>query len=365
MGALALLGGCSMFVRADDGDAGDSVGTTSGGESSDESSPSNSSAGSGAGTTGSATTVDPSGTTTSSADPTSDSDEDSSGESSSSTGSTSTQSCWGSDEPWELEDLDILSLPGVNITSPSLSADGLTLYYAAGPSGQRRPYQSVRDDRSESFADGEGLDGWTNDPVDLAQLRLTISGRRLLARVGQRLHVAELRGAQWTTLQPVEFGPGFEQVTDPALDAAGDSLLFVRAEVYDDEGEAINIWAPYSATWAMGDAAPSDPEPLQLPGMQPLHAQLCPALSPDGQHLILGGSFPETWLTGDSGDLDVFESERMGGQWSEPQRVPSLSSEIQNVCPMSITDDGCEATFRHFDTPFMGNTYVLARREPA
>ena len=355
-----------MFVGGDAGDTDDGpADATSGAESSGPTTGAASTAASG--TTTGATTLDTSGTTTTAgADPTGDSEDgDSSGESSSSTGATSTPSCWGSDQPWTLTDLDVEALPGDNITSPSLSADGLTLYYAAGPSGSRRPFQSVRDDRSESFSGGEGLDGWTTDPVDLAQLRVTTSGGRVLARVGQQLHVAELRGAEWTELQPVEFGPGFAQTTDPALDASGESLLFVRSEVYDDGGEPLQIWAPYTAGWGMGDATPSDPTPLELPGMELLHAQLCPALSPDGQHLILGGSFPETWITGVSGDLDVFESERMGGQWSEPQRVPSLSSAVQNVCPMSITDDGCEATFRHFDTPFMGNSYVIARRDPA
>lgn len=303
-----------------------------------------------------------SGVTTTDEASTSGTDGSSSGSSLPTDGGPPLESCWETDRAWTWEVLDVDRLVGQSINTPTLSPDGLTLYYVGGLPGELRPYQVEREDRSDPFVGGEGLDGWTRAPTDLGQLRVALAGGRVAARVGNDLQIAHHQAGTWTALSPVGFGAGFEVMTDPSIDGVGAWFVFDRREFYDDGNGGSNIWVPYIAEWPMESETPSPPARLELPSFELEHAVLCPTLSPDGDRLLMGGSFPETWATGEAGDLDVFVSERVGGQWSQPERVPTLSSQTQHVCPISITADGCEATLRHFDVPFMGNTFAIALR---
>ena len=270
--------------------------------------------------------------------------------------------CWGSNADWDTTVLDLEALAGELPAAPTLAPDGLAIHYLAGPLGERVPYRAGRDSRQMPFVGGAPLAGWNTEPTALAQLRIAEEGDHLVARVGSNLEVSFASASSWQTLSAVAFGAGFDELTDPAIDALGRVLLFGRREELRDGNGTTLIWALFRAAWPAGAPAPSDPERLELPGFGLEHAQLCPALSPDGEHLFLGGSFPETWDTSVVGDLDVFESVSEVGAWSSPTRVESLSSAERHACPVSVTEDGCELIVRYFDVPFTGNTFMLARR---
>lgn len=353
--ALGLLALTGCFT--DIGDASDS-GTTSEGRTS---------SGPGATDTTSAETTTGVPASSSSGDiatSSGESESSDSGSSSSTGGATPTAACWDSDIPWETIPLNVGMLAGQAPTTPTLSPDGLALHYLAGPPGQREPYRVERETRMEPFSGGTRLAGWNNGPTDLAQFRIAEEGDRAIARVAGELLISSASGGKWQNLSPIEFGDGFEELTDPALDARGRAVIFARREILQ-EPRPTQIWALYQAMWPAAEAMPSGPQPLVLPTFDLTHAQLCPTLSPDGMHLFLGGSYPQTWNTAVSGDLDVFESASQAGAWTTPTRVEALSTENQHVCPMSVTDDGCELTLRQFDIPFAGNTFLLARRLPS
>ncbi len=302
-------------------------------------------------------------TTSTSDDPTS---ETSSDDASTGTPPDPSSTCWGSNAPWTTEVLDLDRLGAQSPTALTLTPDGRALHFAAGSVDARVPYRSERPDRESSFGVGVPISDWTAPPGALDQLRIAEFGGRAVTRVGAELHAAVVGEQQWGPLQPAITGPGFEELSDPTLDAAGRVLIFVRRETHiDGGGMESRIWAPYRVTWADDEPLPAArPERLQLPSFDLEHAQLCPTLSPDGEHLLIGGSFPQTWDSAVVGDLDVFESRSAAGAWTEPSRQSSLSSTEQHACPLSVTADGCEATVRHFDIPFQGNTFVLARRVP-
>lgn len=276
-----------------------------------------------------------------------------------------TEACWGSAEDWVVEMLDIEALDGELPGTPTLSPDGLALHYLAGPAGQRVPYRVERESREDPFTGGAPLEGWNTPPMNLAQLRIAEAGDRLVVRVGSNLEVSSASAGAWETLSAVAFGAEFDELTDPAIDTLGRVLLFARREeLRNNAGDSTLIWALYRAAWTGGSPTPSEPERLEFPTFELEHAQLCPVLSPDGEHLFLGSSYPRTWDNAVNGDLDVFESVSEVGAWSQPERVESLSHAEQHACPISVTEDGCELTVRQFDIPFQGNRFLLARRPP-
>jgi len=310
-------------------------------------------------TTGGSTSTSSSGEVASSS--TATGDESSSGSSGSS--GSEFMGCWGSGVPWNVMSIDLDSLAGQLPGSLTLSPNGLRLYYLAGPPGLRRPHRAERDFVGGVFHSGAPLSGWSTAGTDLAQLRVAELGDRLIVRAGSDLGVSSASKGTWDLLSTVTFEAGFEELTDPAIDAFGDEVVFARREeLRDGGGEPTLIWALYQAAWPAESPAPVSPERLVLPSFGLEHAQLCPVLSPDGEHLFVGGSFPQTWDTSVSGDLDIFESVSEDGGWSTPNRVESVSSAQQHACPVSVTDNGCELIVRYFDIPFAGNTYMLAWR---
>ena len=353
--ALGLLALTGCFT--DIGDASDSGAASEGSTSS----------GPGAAETTSAETTTGVAASSSSGDPATSSGgaESSDSDGSSSGGQPPTVACWGSEMPWETTPLNVGMLTGQAPTAPTLSPDGLVLHYLAGPPGQREPHRVERNSRMEPFSGGDLLAGWSTPPTDLAQFRVAEDGDRAIGRVGSSLLISSASGGNWQNLSAIDFGDGFDELTDPAFDALGRVVIFARRELLQgDEPRPTLIWALHRTTWPAAEPAPSGPERLELPTFELNHAQLCPALSPDGMHLFLGGSFPHTWNTAVTGDLDVFESASEAGAWSVPTRVDSLSAENQHAGPRSVTDDGCELTLRQFDIPFAGNTFFLARRTP-
>lgn len=136
--------------------------------------------------------------------------------------------CWESDAPWQTQPIPVDALTGESPTGLALSPNGLTLRYVAGEPDPRLPYEVRRTSRMEGFSGGEPLPGWNNPAMNLAQVRVAEDGERLVARVGSELHVSSMSGDDWQSLAMVDFGPDFDELTDPSLDSQGRILVFTR-----------------------------------------------------------------------------------------------------------------------------------------
>lgn len=333
------------FVGQGNGPADDDAGTTSDGSSTSPT------------TSGGPTGASVDGSTSNDSQPSSDTSEGPEG----SSGDAPVESCWGSDAEWNTDELDLADLGAPSPDALVLSPDGLTLWFAAGPPEARVPYESSRPDRNANFGAGTPVAGWPAEP-SIAQPRLAHEVGKAIARVEGELWAALLDGGTWGGLESIKFEGLNGALSDPSLSSDGETLLFVHQELYEKTQGL--IWVPHMAQWPELSAPPSNATPLLLPTFQRAHAQLCPAISPDSRHLLLGSSYPETWSSGIQGDLDIFSSDATGIGWTEPERIPALSSTDLNACPTSMTSDGCSVIIRYFDTPFTGATFVLGHRAP-
>lgn len=268
-------------------------------------------------------------------------------------------SCLDRDRGWQITTVNLAGLAGETPRGLSLSPDGLQLYYAAGPEAATVPYVAERFDRSSEFLGGQPVAGWDPSGGPVSQPRFGADATQFVARVDLRIHVAKFQQGTWSPTVEVPLGLP-DILSDPGLDADGATLTFIHRETL--EGDP--VWAPYIVTSENLDGSFDTPERIEIPSMTLDNAILCPFPTADASQLLFGGSFPETWDSGEQGDLDVFVADREGNGWGEARRLEALSHTDLQACPTSITADGCEVSLRYFAAPEDPPTFALARMDP-
>ena len=286
-------------------------------------------------------------------------------------------SCWDLEPTWPtLLPQNLESLKNTTGRSTQISADGFTLDYPGGEE-PRVPHRSTRTSREVAFTTGAPLPGWPND-ADLIGLWHQLGGQEMVLTVAQTsgpfaLYLAT-GGGPWSSV--VNLGSQINESpyasANPTLTEDGAELLFTRADG--------PIWSFASARLRRLHSARRDPPvtpgaPFDYQGVVEIapmgslsEEMLCPVLSPDGQHLFFASTYPDiTNSASNAASIRVWLTHRVGGGWATAIPVTSLDTPIKHTCPMSVTADGCDLTFKRFSypaNPIFDTALWVARRGP-
>lgn len=362
LGVATLGAGCLKLNPAFDGQ-GALTDSGSSGETSGSGGPTTGSTGAapttGVPTTGGTTTGEP---TTGGLDPGSTG-------MSSETGATTDgpSDCW--DQPLDDFVLSVL-VPGANGSgSPSLSPDGLSLFFKA-PVALPDKFEVRRLSRLAPADDFIGPAEVFFGPSDTDKLDYpeVVAGNSKIffTQDGGEIYSARFENGMWTTWgvagTTAAFSPN-DIESHPNATENGAILLYQR-----DDGPGVGSLRTTFRFWQA--ALDVDNDSFNTPPVEvtPQHADLliplCPAMSPDGLHLLFAAKDA-------AGDLEQFNDGSVGvwsthrAATSAPWDPPVRSSVRENgsiTCPTSITADGCQATFIRFTLPASNYTMYLGRR---
>lgn len=361
LGLLCGLGGGCLW---------DNPGFSSGGEA-DAASGSGTGATTGAPTTGAPTTGGGStgGATATSAGTTG-------GDMSSGTGDTTTAGttdCWGmTQEAWAIEPV---ALKDAAARSPTLSHDGLHLYYHGPHDGERGVFRVSRASPDDAFPPAGELFHFESDLTAFDYPAVRKGEEELFFTQGSPgdVYVTRKVAGSW---QVATIAGGFqlfggEAESHPNLVADGSLLLFQR-----QDGPAIGAlaktWNFYQAERDPMLAVFPDLAPTQVTPIGSFFTPVCPALSPDGLHLFFGASDspPQMVLAElNDGRVGVWYGRRAATTdpaWTDIARSAVLRTPGVATCPTAVTLDGCQMTLIEFKLEDQGMppTYniKLARR---
>ncbi|MEZ4383598.1 MAG: hypothetical protein R3A79_19865 [Nannocystaceae bacterium] len=291
--------------------------------------------------------------------------------------------CWGLDpDVWTVEAIDDAKL-GTNPRSARLSPDGLSMVYIADFGETSRPFRAVRASLDDPFLEGAPVAAWDTLETGVDHPTLSAASDELfLSGVGidaNDVVVSIFSGGSWTQPASVVGVASAAAERSPSLSESGARLVHSRL---------VGPPQPFlmsPSTYRLFEATrPADSPPgtgfggftpVVLPGVTDddyAHVFECGALAPDGLHLLFGSSFP-TILNGQNASdaLKMYMTARadLDAPWSASVEVSSLRVATWQLCPLSITRDGCVMTFGRFKFPQDPNEsdpvrLFLARRWP-
>lgn len=276
--------------------------------------------------------------------------------------------CW--DLPLDAFALTPLPPQAIGASSPSLSPDGLHLFFKAPlPAPQlfevRRLTRATTEDDfpavAETFFGPPDTDGLDYPEVFAGGERIFFTQK------SGDIFTARREGGAWKPWVIAGSLAVFDQArfeSHPNTTEDGALLLFQR-----DDGPPVG---PLRATYRFyqttdvpqqnGFAAP----PIDVTPAHPdLVIPVCPAMSPDGLHLLFAAKDVQGELEDlDDGSVGVWSTHRpaLDAPWEQPVRSDTLREKGAVTCPTSITADGCQATIIHFSTVNELYTMHLARR---
>jgi hypothetical protein len=293
------------------------------------------------------------------------------------------EDCWDLDpNSWVVEKIDDASL-GQSPRSVRISADGLSVVYVAEVGGKPRPHRAERASLDEPFLVGAPLAEWgaLATGVDHPAMRDDLD-ELFLSGVGMDANdivVSVVIGDAWTIPTPLTGVASGEPERTPSLTENGARLVHSRLvgppQPYLGSP---STWRFYEAKRPIGSAPGAGFQsfaPVVLAGLTDApyaHVFECPAIAPDGLHLLFGSSCPEALDANNASDaLRMYITERAGvnGPWAEPAEITTLRVATWQLCPQAITRDGCQMTFARFKFPQDPNEPdpvqpFLARRGP-
>lgn len=336
---------------------------------------------SGEGTLSSSTTVEPATSlepTTTGSTTELTSEGTSAASTSGSTTSSAATDCWG---PWasEWSVMELLDAElGLTPSSPQISADGLILYYMAG--APRRPYKAVRGSLAEPFTIGAPLIAWPGQALSMDYPNLRHSeGEVILAGrtdMDSDLYVAVKDGDTWSDPSPLG-GPGINTPVEDSLPSLSADALRMIFERNDGPLDVFGFpsWRFYEATRAadVPGAAFKPPELVVLPTISDdpdaVHVSICPTLSPDGEHLFFGSTYPLALDEANKVDaVQVYATRRssVDAPWEVPTLAGVPGEKGFETCPSAVTADGCTLVFHRFSIVPRQQDYriFLATRAP-
>lgn len=273
-------------------------------------------------------------------------------------------SCWQMGVEGWAPGQQLVSLLGLGPGSPTLLGDGLSLFYVADVS--RRLWRVDRAGRDVAFAGGARQMVWGNLPgFHIDHPALAFKGEELFFHYAMGEEPgAELQTALYNPDNVVDRYSQPMSVLDlmhsdamdeiPSVTEDGRVLLVQRRDGPDIAGFGTG-WQFHQ--FRRGNPQPGAPWALQAPMTPwnpPLQLALCPALSPDGLHLLYTSTdaalLDEDAINNETG---VWWSQRpsVDDAWGPPVEVPGLSGEAGVPCPRAVTSDGCTLVYTRFMYP--------------
>lgn len=288
--------------------------------------------------------------------------------------------CWDADlHSWTITELPDGNL-GINPADPWISPDGLELYYIAGPTGDqdppqvRRIFHSTRMSRDELFVNGSKLAEWPSLNLRTAYPNSNVPGELLLSldydlymsvrqdNVWLLPEILDNLSTPWGDPNKPPYVPEniIAQESINRLTEDGSRLMFVRQDgaINPDLNSPVGqfyeaLREPYPVA-GTPFAAPTPtvlPQALLTPYPHPI---LCPALSPDGRFLLFSSPYPDEVPMAPEQQYDILRTQvitrpDVDSPWSqEILQIDEFSIPEWQVCPTSITRDGCEVVFGRF-----------------
>lgn len=276
--------------------------------------------------------------------------------------------CW--DLPIDAFVLEPLQPQVIDAGSPSLSPDGLDLYFKA-PVAPPILYEVRRLSRAAPEDDFVGPASIFFGPPDTTQLDYpeVAAGttRIFFTQENGDIYMARQQDGVWGTWKVAGTTDVFkpqQRESHPNATEDGALLLYQR-----EDGPTVG---PFRTTFNFYQA-PYDAQndvfhipPVQVTPNDPaLVLPLCPAMSPDGLHLLFAAKDAEGELANvNDGSVGAWYTRRAAPDmpWDTPIRSAAVRETGWITCPASITADGCQATLVRFTHPGTLSTMHLARR---
>lgn len=281
--------------------------------------------------------------------------------------------CWDQGPAgWPLMGPQISTLLDQSPAFPTLSPDGLTLHYIAGDA--RRPFRSVRAGLFDPFPSGSQIAVWDIPGFVVSYPNVVLGGAELLISNDHDIYYA-LPSAEG----PDEYD--FPKILGETVNTAdyNETVLTVTADartlvVQRNDGPPIE---PLPITWrfyqyerpVVGPGAPFYDTGDVTPYVEPLGLAVCPALSPDGLHLLFTSTDDKQLDVEDLTTLSIYYTRRpdRGAPWEAPQKIEGLHTGNSVPCASSLTADGCQLSYFSFligDDSGAPTTLYLAQRAP-
>jgi len=280
-----------------------------------------------------------------------------------------TKDCWDQGADGWQSGVKVEGLTGVGASSGTISPDGLTLHYVADI--PRRLHRVERASRDVGFGGGEKIAAWDGlESFSPDHPAVTLDGAEIYYHYRQN----NFDGMSLQVSLRNEFNPGDEYgpptpalgvapgtVPDeiPAVTKDGNILLVQRKDGPVTPGLIGKGWnfyqfermapMPGQAWVPIGVFTPMNP---------PLNLALCPALSPDGLHLLFTSTSVDDLGFGKvNEETGVWLAERgnVHEPWGAPVEVTALGKGDGVSCPRAVTEDGCTLVYDRFIFP---STYL-------
>lgn len=286
-------------------------------------------------------------------------------------GGAAPRDCWAEDiTTWDsVEAFDLASL-GEDARDPALSADGLTLFYAAraGATAPARIYRSVRTSSTAAFTPGEQVADWMGyQPVG----HPWVVGSQMVLTYDEgggafRLATSIFDGSVWSF--PVAFGSLINDLqnsqanSNAAFTEDAARMLFVRS----NPGFDLKLYEAVRST-----GTPFEPfatvAPVVIPGLEMDDASVCPAVSPDGLHMLFSTSYPNDISGGmvPEGAVTVWYTTRsdLDAAWEIPIHLAAFDDPVFQSCVYAVSGDGCEVWVERFELGSSASPgFVIGRR---
>ena len=334
-----------------------------------------------AGTSSSSTTHavdDTSGSTTGTTDAattgtTADTDTGSSTDTDTDTDTDGESGCWAQGASgWPLAGAPLDMFADKAFADPFISFDGLQLYYIA--LDPRRPFRSTRADLMSPFPNGKQLALWNNDTKwQPGYPNVVLAGQEMLLSnegdvYSSKYDIGKDQFGTPALLKGASMG-GDEGVITATSDGA--TLIVTRRD-----GPVIMPLFPDSSfrfhQLTRNKVEPGgdfvDPNNDVTPIVAPLGVALCPAVSPDGLHLFFASTDQPVLDKSNVNDaVGIFYTSRPSREdkWDTATKIDIVHAGKGVTCPSSVTADGCQLAYLHFQFGAEDNYMMnLAVRSP-
>lgn len=276
--------------------------------------------------------------------------------------------CWAlGNDAWTVE---AVLLKGDEAGSPSLSPDGLSLYYRAKDGADFAVFRNQRASVADPFPVSGALFFSEMGLISLDYPRVHAGEDELFFMQGDPgdIYVAHKVADAW---QASVIAGGFQLFGSDAESipniTTGDDLLLFQRQDGPASGVLTETWNFYQAMRSPDLATFPDVAPAKVTPTGSFVAAVCPTLSPDGLHLFFGASDAEAQSKAELNDgrVGVWYGHRgdVGEtSWQDIERSAVLRTPGVITCPTSVTADGCQMTTIQFVLDDGTYNVQLARR---